>query len=165
MACWRETTRRRIYHQHPFFIIINVLKTKDKITIPKDEIKITFSRSSRPGGQNVNKVSTKVNLVWNIWQSRVLNIDQKQKIIKKWADKIDKEGDFIVASQSERSQSQNKKEAIDKLQDFVNFALKPVKKRVITKPPFWAKEKRLIEKKRRSEKKKIRNTKKFLLKR
>jgi len=140
-----------------------VLKTKDKITIPKDEIKITFSRSSRPGGQNVNKVSTKVNLVWNIWQSRVLNIDQKQKIIKKWANKIDKDGNFIVASQSERSQSQNRKKAIDKLQSFINIALKPTKKRMATVAPFWVKEKRLIGKKIRSEKKKTRSIKKLNL--
>jgi len=163
MASWRETTRRRIYHQHPFFIIINVLKTKDKITIPKDEIKIIFSRSTGPGGQRVNKVSTKVNLVWNIWRSRVLNTDQKQKIIKKWANKIDKDGNFIVASQSERSQSQNRKKAIDKLQSFINIALKPTKKRKATVAPFWVKEKRLIGKKIRSEKKKTRSIKKLNL--
>jgi len=140
-----------------------VLKTKDKITIPKDEIKIIFSRSTGPGGQRVNKVSTKVNLVWNIWQSRVLNIDQKQKIIKKWANKIDKDGNFIVASQSERSQSQNRKKAIDKLQSFINIALKPTKKRMATVAPFWVKEKRLIGKKIRSEKKKTRSIKKLNL--
>jgi len=140
-----------------------VLKTKDKITIPKDEIKIIFSRSTGPGGQRVNKVSTKVNLVWNIWRSRVLNTDQKQKIIKKWANKIDKDGNFIVASQSERSQSQNRKKAIDKLQSFINIALKPTKKRMATVAPFWVKEKRLIGKKIRSEKKKTRSIKKLNL--
>ncbi|OIP76714.1 MAG: hypothetical protein AUK09_01190 [Parcubacteria group bacterium CG2_30_36_38] len=142
---------------------MNVLKTKDKITIPKDEIKIIFSRSTGPGGQRVNKVSTKVNLVWNIWRSRVLNTDQKQKIIKKWANKIDKDGNFIVASQSERSQSQNRKKAIDKLQSFINIALKPTKKRMATVAPFWVKEKRLIGKKIRSEKKKTRSIKKLNL--
>ncbi|NCO23116.1 aminoacyl-tRNA hydrolase [Candidatus Kuenenbacteria bacterium] len=140
-----------------------MLKTKDKITIPKDEIKIIFSRSTGPGGQRVNKVSTKVNLVWNIWRSRVLNTDQKQKIIKKWANKIDKDGNFIVASQSERSQSQNRKKAIDKLQSFINIALKPTKKRMATVAPFWVKEKRLIGKKIRSEKKKTRSIKKLNL--
>ena len=124
--------------------------------IPEDELKIIFSRSAGRGGQNVNKVSTKACLRWNIWRSRVLNQEEKQRVAKRWAKKIDQKGNFVIYSQSERSQYQNKLDAINKLQNFIKSALKPIKKRIATKPSFQAKERRLKEKKRRTEKKKLR---------
>ena len=128
----------------------------NKIIIPDNELKIIFSRSAGRGGQNVNKVSTKACLRWNIWRSRVLNQEEKQRVAKRWAKKIDQKGNFVIYSQSERSQYQNKLDAINKLQNFIKSALKPIKKRIATKPSFGAKERRLKEKKRRTEKKKLR---------
>ena len=124
--------------------------------IPEDELKIIFSRSAGRGGQNVNKVSTKACLRWNIWRSQVLNQAEKQRVVKRWTNKVDQKGNFIIYSQSERSQHQNKLDAINKLQNFIKSALKPIKKRIATKPSFGAKERRLKEKKRRTEKKKLR---------
>jgi len=124
--------------------------------IPEDELKIIFSRSAGRGGQNVNKVSTKACLRWNIWRSQVLNQAEKQRVVKRWTNKVDQKGNFIIYSQSERSQYQNKLDAINKLQNFIKSALKPIKKRIATKPSFQAKERRLKEKKRRTEKKKLR---------
>ena len=124
--------------------------------IPEDELKIIFSRSAGRGGQNVNKVSTKACLRWNIWRSQVLNQAEKQRVVKRWTNKVDQKGNFIIYSQSERSQHQNKLDAINKLQNFIKSALKPIKKRIATKPSFGAKERRLKEKKRQTEKKKLR---------
>ena len=128
----------------------------NKIIIPDNELKIIFSRSAGRGGQNVNKVSTKACLRWNIWRSQVLNQAEKQRVVKRWTNKVDQKGNFIIYSQSERSQHQNKLDAINKLQNFIKSALKPIKKRIATKPSFGAKERRLKEKKRRTEKKKLR---------
>jgi len=124
--------------------------------VPNDELKITFSRSAGKGGQNVNKVSTKACLRWNIWRSQVLNQTEKQRAIKRLAKKIDQKGNLIIYSQSERSQYQNKLDVINKLQNLIKKALKPSKKRIATKPSYRAKEKRLKEKKRRTGKKKLR---------
>jgi len=124
--------------------------------IPEREIEIAFSRSAGRGGQNVNKVSTKVILHWNIWQSSILTQKQKEKIINRWPNKIDQKGNFIIYSQKERSQYQNRQEAMQKLQNFVALALNPVKKRITTKPPYWTRRRRLTEKKKQAEKKKLR---------
>ena len=124
--------------------------------IPEDELRFVFSRSSGHGGQNVNKVETKVTLFWNVWNSKVLTPEQKEKIISQNQQKIDKNGNLIIYAQSERSQFQNKQEAIAKLQNLVKQSLIPEKERIPTKTPKSVKEKRLQEKKKQSEKKKLR---------
>lgn len=78
------------------------------IIIPENEYVLTFSRSSSKGGQNVNKVSTKVTLKWNVNNSTFLNKEQKEKIFKNLENKIDKQGNLILYSQSERQQWQNR---------------------------------------------------------
>jgi len=133
----------------------------DEIIIPEDEYEIIFSRSSGKGGQNVNKVSTKATLIWNVLESRVLDEEQKQKVMKFWRKRISSEASFIIYSQSERSQWQNRQDVIKKLNRFVNEALKPVKERKATKPTFTSRERRLQEKKKESEKKKLRQKIKF----
>ena len=124
--------------------------------IVDDEFEITFSRASGPGGQNVNRRATKATLFWNVWESRALSQEEKQKIVKAYPNRIDKEGNFIIWSQSERSQFQNRRDVIEKLERLVSQALKPEKVRRPTKIPGRAKEKRLKEKKMRSEKKRLR---------
>lgn len=135
---------------------------KWKFIIPGHEFVIHFSRSEGPGGQNVNKRETKVTLVWKIEQSHVLTEEQKQKIIFVYANKINQGGEFIIYSQKSRSQEQNRQDVIKRLQQFVNLALKPVKKRIPTKPSQSAIEKRLTEKKKKSKKKKLRQNIKYL---
>ena len=132
-----------------------------KQTIPflKDlssEFVLQTSRSSGPGGQNVNKVNTKVELRFNVPGSNLLNDHQKQRILSKLSNKINQEGWLIVTSQSERTQMKNKVKAEEKFYRLIRNALKTPKKRVSTRPGKAAKEKRLEEKRQQSEKKSLR---------
>lgn len=121
-----------------------------------DEIILRTSRSSGPGGQNVNKVNTKVEIRLNIKESILLSIEEKEIIIKKLVNKINIAGELIVVSQSERSQHRNKELAIKKINELISKALKVKKKRIPTRTPRSVKEKRLKNKKVTAEKKNLR---------
>ncbi len=120
------------------------------------EFKFNSSRSSGPGGQNVNKVSSKIELRFNILESVLLTNEEKEIILVKLANKINKEGELILVSQSERSQLANKEKVIDKFYALICKALEPKKNRKATKPSKRAKEKRLEGKRLNSEKKTLR---------
>jgi len=119
----------------------------------KDELIISASRSSGPGGQNVNKVNTKVEVRLNITDSNLLSDEEKALLFEKLTNKINKLGELIVVAQSERTQLQNKERAIEKLNLLIANALKVEKKRKKIKIPRSVKEKRLKDKKLKSEKK------------
>lgn len=114
------------------------------------------SRSSGKGGQNVNKVSTKVELDFDVQHSVLLNEEQKQLIFAKAAPRITKEGILRIVVQSERSQLANKEIAVKKFYELLEKAFTPEKKRVKTRPSRTSKEKRILSKKRRSEIKSLR---------
>jgi ribosome-associated protein len=124
------------------------------------ELIFTASRSSGAGGQNVNKVNTKVELRFIINTSLLLTDDEKQIILKKLSSKISQEGELIIVSQTERSQLKNKNKSIEKFYLLIEKALTPRKKRKPTKPTAASKEKRL-EKKRILADKKISRKKNF----
>ena len=125
------------------------------------EIEIKASRSSGKGGQNVNKVSTKIELVFDVNNSELLNDEEKSLISQKLSNRISKEGKLILQSQESRSQLMNKEIAIEKLYGLLEAALKKEKPRKKTKPTKAKKEQRLQIKKEISDKKKSRNFKKF----
>lgn len=114
--------------------------------IPRHEINITFTRSSGPGGQNVNKVSSKVQLSWHIGRSTALNADQKNMIRTALTRYINTHDEIMLHSDTSRSQLMNKEQAIARLQVLVKQAVVPKKKRKPTKPTRSSKEKRLREK-------------------
>lgn len=111
------------------------------------------SRSSGKGGQNVNKVSSKVELDFDIQNSQLLSDQQKDLLLSKLTNRINKEGILQIISQSERSQLANKEKAIKKFYELLIKSFKPKKKRIATKPGKAAKEKRIKKKKLVSEKK------------
>ena len=117
------------------------------------ELTFSTSRSSGPGGQNVNKVNSKVILKWDVANSAILNEDQLMRILDKLNNRLTKEGVLILSSQDSRSQSVNKEEVIAKLEKLLIKVFTHQKKRKPTKPTKSSVRKRVTEKKRKGEKK------------
>jgi len=115
------------------------------------EFEFLTSRSSGPGGQNVNKVNSKVELRFDIPNSFMLTNEQKEKLLTKLASKLTVDGILIIASQRDRSQLSNKEDAIIKFYKLINAALKPVKRRRATRPTKSSIENRLTGKRIKSE--------------
>ena len=117
------------------------------------ELSYKTSRSSGSGGQNVNKVETSVTVIWKVEDSTVFTESEKERILLKLKNKINAEGILQTTVSESRTQLQNKKIAIEKIQELVNKSLIVPKKRIATKPSRVKVEKRLESKKKLSEKK------------
>ncbi len=112
----------------------------------QDEFVFQASRSSGPGGQNVNKVSSKVELRFNITVSAFLSEDEKVILCSKLVNKINKMGELVLIAQTDRSQLKNKEKVIEKFYLLLEKALTPQKKRFRTKPTRASVERRLESK-------------------
>lgn len=128
----------------------------EQINLLKKELNYKTSRSGGKGGQNVNKVETKVEITYNLYNSRVFSEEQKQKLSVKLKNKLNEEGELRIVSENFRTQLENKNGAVKKLISLLNQALKIEKKRKATKPTKAGKESRLDTKKRRGETKQLR---------
>ena len=126
------------------------------ITDLETEISFKTSRSGGSGGQHVNKVSTKVELDFDIAASKILTEEQKAVLLQKLASRLTTEGILQIIAQAERSQLRNKKAAIEKFHTLIAEAFFVQKKRKPTKISKAAKERRLVSKKRKAEVKKLR---------
>ncbi len=120
------------------------------------EINYSATRSSGPGGQNVNKVNTRVELRFSVDNSQFLSAIEKNKIRFKLKNRINIEGELVLVSQVERSQWQNKEVVTNKFFVLIGKALTPIKKRIKTSPTKLSRLKRLESKKRMSQKKQLR---------
>lgn len=123
----------------------------------KSELQYKAVRSSGAGGQNVNKVSTKMQITFNPSASQGLTEDEKRTLSEKLSNRITKEGALMVECDETRSQLKNKDLAIQRLFMLLENALKKDKKRIATKIPKAVIKKRLDDKQKRSEKKQSRN--------
>lgn len=120
------------------------------------EFVFTASRSSGPGGQNVNKVNSRIELRFNITDSVLLSDEEKILLMEKLKNRINSLGDLIIVSQDDRSQLKNKENAIGKFYQLLQHALTPKKMRKPSKPSLASRHRRLENKRRLSEKKKDR---------
>ena len=127
-----------------------MIEITDDIAICEDELVFKASRSGGPGGQNVNKVNTRVTLFFDVAGCEGLSDIQKQRILRRLATRADKNGVVRVVSQKFRTQKANRRAAMERFQELLREALKtkPVRKK--TKVPERARRRRLEEKKRRS---------------
>ncbi|MBU1519032.1 MAG: aminoacyl-tRNA hydrolase [Planctomycetes bacterium] len=122
----------------------------NKIQIPQNELVFKASRSSGPGGQNVNKLNTKISAEVDIANCSFLKVEQKTIVLRKLAARLTKDNRLIVESQKFRSQKANRDSAVEKLERIIENALKKPKKRRLTKPTKTSVEKRLKSKKLKS---------------
>lgn len=124
-----------------------------RVSIPDDELTITASRSSGPGGQNVNKTSTKVTLRFSVERTTRLSDAQKERVRTRLKNIMTRDGDLVIHEESERSQAANRRIIIAKFALLIRKALAVPKKRVPTKASRAQKQKRLDDKKMQSRKK------------
>ena len=123
------------------------------INIIVRELDLIAVRSSGPGGQNVNKVNSKVILKWDVLNSTCLSEEQKTHLLSKLKSRLTKEGVLVLQEQESRSQYVNKEAVIKKLDELVRKAFVQKKKRMPTKPTKSSVQKRVKEKKLKGEKK------------
>jgi ribosome-associated protein len=130
-----------------------------KINIPAFEFTFSYSRSSGPGGQNVNKVNTKATLHWNAFTTTALPSGVYERFLEKYAKRLNEDGVLTLVSQAHRSQNLNTADVIEKLYEMINAVLIAPKVRKATKPTRSSSNKRLNEKKVHGDKKKGRQEK------
>lgn len=127
------------------------LQITSRIVIPDEELAFSFARSSGPGGQNVNKVNSKATLRWNVTASAALPDDVRSRFLKLYASRLTNDGEILITSQESRDQPKNIAICLEKLRGMIQQVLVAPKKRRPTKPTKGSKQRRLNEKKQRSE--------------
>jgi len=133
-----------------------MLVVNRRIRIPLTEFRFTFARSAGPGGQNVNKVNTKVTLHWDVESSPSLPADVRERFRSKYSRRINKNGELVIYSQRYRDQARNVDDCKDKLRDMLLEVATAPRKRKATRPSRASKERRLREKKAKSQTKESR---------
>ncbi len=128
----------------------------EDVLVPESELVFKASRSSGPGGQNVNKLNTRVTALFDVRGTPSLSEEQKQQVLSRLSTRIDRDGVLHVTCQIHRSQEANRREAVQRVQRLVGEALKPKPIRRKTKVTVAARERRLQEKKLRSDRKRRR---------
>jgi ribosome-associated protein len=128
----------------------------DEISISEEELKFKFVRSSGPGGQNVNKVSTAVQLRFDVVGSSTLPSDIRSRLMTLAGNRVTENGVLVIDAQQYSSQSQNRQAAIERLVDLIKQASIPPKVRRKTKPSAGAMQRRVESKRRRGEVKQLR---------
>lgn len=128
-----------------------ILEVTSQIRIPVAEFAFTFARSSGPGGQNVNKVNSKATLHWPVTSSPSLPDDVRARFVAAFGSQINKLGQLVLQSQRFRDQERNIEDCLEKLREMLQRVEKPPKRRKKTRPSVASKQRRLNDKKARSD--------------
>lgn len=133
-----------------------MLRITSKIRIPEAELTEDFVRASGPGGQNVNKVATAVQLRFNVRNSPSLPEDVRARLLRLAASRINRRGELVIEARRYRSQERNRADARQRLARWIERAAHPPRPRKRTRPPAAAKRRRIENKKARSRTKALR---------
>jgi len=134
-----------------------MVRINDNLEIPDGELAFRYSRSSGPGGQNVNKVATKVTLLFAVADSATLSEHQKAVIAERLANRIAKDGVLHLSSERHRTRSANQRDAVERFAQLLSAALAPRKRRRATGVPEASKRRRLEAKRQHAERKRLRS--------
>ena len=132
------------------------LRVDDQVSIPASELDFRATRAGGPGGQHVNTSSTRVELLWNLRTTRALSDEQRERVQQRLASRTDADGFVRVVSSESRSQLRNRESAEARLAEMIRRALVKPRKRIPTRPSRASREARLQDKRKRSEKKRMR---------
>ena len=133
-----------------------MIPVTETLAIPEEELVFTTSRSGGPGGQHVNKVETRVTLLFDVLRSPSLTDRQRARILSRLRGRISSAGLLHVSASSTRSQARNRQDAIERFRELLAEALAETPPRRPTAPSRGARERRLAEKKRRAALKRLR---------
>ncbi len=132
------------------------LQVRRDLVIPGDELQMSTSRSGGPGGQSVNKTSSRVTLRWSVAHSRVLGDARRRRLLERLASRLTSDGELVLHVESERSQLENRRIARERLVEVVNAALHVPKARRATKPTKGSQRRRVKTKRQRGDTKRLR---------
>jgi ribosome-associated protein len=118
--------------------------------ISESEIGLSFSRSSGPGGQNVNKTATKATLRWDVLRSPSLPDDVRERFVRAYGSRLTRAGELVLHSQRHRDQARNTADCVEKLAEMLRAVARPRRARKPTRPGRGAVERRLEQKRQRS---------------
>ncbi len=135
-----------------------ILEITPELSINENELVYSFFQSSGPGGQNVNKVSTAVRLRFNALASESLSAEIKQRLIRLAGRRLNAQGEIIIEARQYRTQELNRQAARLHLVSLLQMAAEPPKTRHRTRPTLASKQRRLVEKKKRGETKRMRRS-------
>ena len=133
-----------------------LVRIGDRLAIPRSELTFRATRSAGPGGQHVNTSSTRVELVWDMAASPSLDDGQRALLLERLGRRVNARGGIRLVESGSRSQFRNREAVLARFVAILEAALKPRRKRKKTRPPGSAREKRLRQKKQRSETKRRR---------
>lgn len=133
-----------------------MIEVTPHIAIDENELSFSFVHASGPGGQNVNKVATAVQLRFDVRRSRSLPEPVRQRLAALAGSRLTAEGELLIDARRSRSQAQNRQDAVDRLVALVRQAASPPKRRRATRPTLASKRKRLETKAKRSQTKRLR---------
>jgi len=135
-----------------------MIRITPEISIRESELKLDFIRSSGPGGQNVNKVATAVQLRFDVFRSPSLPEAVRRRLVRIAGKRVSKEGILLIDARRFRTQERNRQDVVERLVQWIRRASERPKKRIKTRPTPRSRERRLEGKRQRSETKRLRRS-------